>query len=165
LGSFVLCCGGFGTHRASCFVHRGRPAFKGAALAPFFRLALRGEKCLELDHTAKHPIVIESSGVYQVRGARGAAVWENQSRPILGPLLLTFLVLFSSPQTRNRTSVILGPCTSRMEALPLGRAAEGATPAPGPSSEDTLAFEAASEPLSEHRRWLHILQRRLQPKQ
>ena len=36
-----------------------------------------------------------------------------------------------------------------MEALPLGRAAEGATPAPGPSSEDTLAFEAASEPLSE----------------
>ena len=83
--------------------------------------------------------------MYQVRGCAGEPISTHfGSSPSC-----FFGSIFVSANAKPNILVILGPCTSRMEALPLGRAAEGATPAPGPSSEDSLAFEAASEPLSE----------------
>ena len=73
-------------------------------------------------------------------------MWENLSRPIFERIYFraTGICISSSfcPPKLKRS------CTSRMEAIPLGRAAEGATPAPGPSSEDILAFESAQEPPS-----------------
>ena len=81
-----------------------------------------------------------SIGTIMIR--RGAALLRRGGR-------LVWFYFRLRAHAKPNILVILGPCTSRMEALPLGRAAEGATPAPGPSSEDTLAFEAASEPLSE----------------